>query len=336
MVDTIALTVISIIGICFSFAYLFEGLKTYPPFWQWQEKTLVGVMAPLQLAGAKRMCRMVSSLERDARFPSLPTEPVERRLIALTRRALKTEAQGRHLTAYFLFQRAFAIATKHGTKTLIARQAGRMGLFLGRNRAIAANRTKIETAATLTAASFIYGQTALDLYAVYDAAPRRVAEFDWRIRLAHLCDDLPLAYQLHNNALAIERRRATKGSVKRRLRQMGDCAKKLGDHDLAEQHRNASVPYTPTFYTIKRQAEELEYSADEAYRHGQFSRSLRLMHDAEPLILEYLSIAEDEDSDSASQFRDAYEAFKVKLTRYGPRTKPATPLRDNTYLAAAE
>jgi len=336
MVDTIALSVISIIGIFFSIAYLFAGLKTHPPFWQWQENMIVVAMAPLQLASAKRMCRMVAALERDATFPSGPTEPVERRLITLTRKALVTESQGRHVTAYFLFQRAFAIATRHGTKTLIARQAGRMGLFLGRNRAIAANQANIETAAVLTAASFLYGRTALDLYSVHDAVPRRIADFDWRIRLAHLCDDLSLAYHLHDNALAIERRRASKGTVKRRLRQMGDCARMLGDHDLAEQHHTASIPYTPSFYAIKRQAEELEYSADEAYRYGQFSRSLRLMHDAEPLILEYLSIAEEEDSDSASQFRDAYEAFKSKLTRYGPRTKPAARLRDGTYLAAAE
>jgi len=336
MVDSVALSVISIIGICFAMVYLLDGLKTYPPFWLWHERTLISLLAPRQLADAKKRCRQISALAGDAAFPSGPTTPVERRLLILTRRALETEAQGRYVTAYRLLQRAFSIAAKHGTKTLLARQAGRLGLFLVRCRTIAANRARTETAATLTAASFIYGRAALDMYAVYAAKPGRIPEVDWRIRLAQVCDDLPLVYWLHSQALALETRQETKGTVKKRHRMMGDCARKAGDQDLAEQHHNAAIPYTPAFYAIKRQAEELEYSADEAYRHGQFSRSLRLMHDAEPLILEYLSIAEAEDRDGASQFRDAYTAFKSKMSRYDPRTRPAAPLKEDALPVAAE
>jgi len=336
MVDSIALVANCIIGICFSIAYLFAGLKAYPPFWSWQEKTILSVMAPYQLAGAKKMCCQISALAGDAPFPTSPSEPVERRLLTLTKRALETEAKGQYITTYRLLQRSYRIAAKHGTKTLIARQAGRLGLYLARCRTTVASQARIETAATLTAASFIYGRTALDLYAVYAATPRRIAEVDWRIRLAQLCDDFPLVYRLHSNALALEHASRTRGMVKKRLRLMGDCAKKLGDDALAEKHHVESIPYTPAFYAIKRQAEDLEYSADEAYRHGQYSRSLRLMHDAEPLILEYLSIAEEEDLESASQFRDAYAAFKSKMSRYDPRTRPASPMRETALLAAAE
>ncbi|MEQ9490178.1 MAG: hypothetical protein RIM72_14420 [Alphaproteobacteria bacterium] len=336
MVDTIALTAVCMAGICFSVAYLVDGMRAYPPVWVLRQQAVICAMAPVQMAMAKRMCRRMSKLAGDAVFPTGPMKPVERRLADLTRRSLRCEARGCYITAYRLLHRALSLAAKHGTKTLFARQAGWLGLFLCRGRAIAKDRAMIETAATLTAASFIYGRTALDLYAVYDDRPRRVSEIDWRIRLAGLCDDPALAYRLHREALAIEQTCCTKGVVKKRHRLMASCAKAIGDFETADRHDAAAIPYTPDFFTIKRKAEELEYSADEAYRYGQFSRSLRLMHEAEPLILEYLAIAEDEDPGSASQFRDAYKAFKSKYSRYDPRTKPAAPLQETPLLAAAE
>ncbi len=336
MIDSVALIAVCMSGICFSVAYLIEGLKAYPPLWVLHQQAVICAMAPMQMKLARRMCRRMPKMAGDAKFPPKPMAPVEKRLADLTRRSLGCEARGRYISAYRLLYRALSIAGKHGTKTLFARQAGWLGLFLHRGRTIAGDRAMIETAATLTAASFIYGRTALDLYAAHEARPRRLPEIDWRIRLARLCDDVPLVYRLHREALAIEQACCTKGVVKKRHRLMAECAKRLGDYETAERHDAAAIPFTPDFHVIRRKAEQLEYSADEAYRYGQFSRSLRLMHEAEPLLLDCLAIAEEEDPAAASQFRDAHETFKAKYSRYDPRTKPAKPMGDAALPVAAE
>lgn len=336
MIDSFVLVTISYTGIGFSVAYLVDGLLTYPQVWSWQEKQQIRLMASFQLAGAKGMCRQLPAMAGDARFPERSLHKVRRKLINLTKQAIIAEAEGRHIIAYILLLRAYKSAARTGTHSLIARQAGWMGVFLVRFRFIAENRSSVEAAAKLSAASFIYVRTALDLYMLHDAAPDIIADINWRVRLAELCDDYPLVYRFHEDALAIERRNFSKGAVKKRLRLMSDCAKQLGKTTLAEQHHTASIPFTPDFYAVKREAENLEYEADEAYRYGQFSRSLRLMSEAEPLICQYLAIAEEEDHDSAAQFREAYRAFKSKLQRYDSRTKPARPLRECLYHAAAE
>lgn len=336
MFDTFFLVTLSYAGIGFSVAYLVDGLLAYPQIWVWQEKVQIRVMAPLQLAWAKKMCRNIPAMAGDARFPEQSLHRTRRKLIKLTRQAIVAEAEGRHVIGYLLLLRAYNLAAKSGTQTLVARQVGWIGVFLVRYRGIAENRSHIETAAKLSAASFICGRTALDLSMLHDAAPDFVADIDWRIRLAEICEDHSLVYRLHEDALALEKKQCSLGAVKRRLRLMSNSAKTLGRTALAEQHHAASVPFTPQFYAIKREAEDIEYEADEAFRYGQFSRSLRLMREAELRIREYLAIAEEEDPETSAQFREVYRAFKSKMARYAPSTKPALPARETRYLAAAE